>query len=121
VPLHWCSSPDGCVSARAAGAALTIASFLSSAAMLGGRVHRDDPRHWYLHPPLDAGVASAAIVKVHFGRLVVRVVVVQPPCFFRHRRGSRARPSFRHYITSIDGISSGSGCVRLAGPALLCT
>ena len=102
--------------------ALTVASFLSSAALLGGACTAMILGHWYLVIPSMQVSHLQSIVKVHIASMVVRVVGG------RRRRCSLAiatwqpglGPSFRHYIISVDGIFFWQRVLfGLAGPALL--
>lgn len=101
--------------------ALTIASFLSSAAMLGGACTAMILGHWYLILPSMQVSHLQSIVKVHIASMVVRVVVVAAAVFFAIATWQPGLgPSFRHYITSIDGIFFWQRVLfGLAGPALL--
>jgi protein NrfD len=101
--------------------ALTIASFLSSAAMLGGACTAMILGHWYLVIPSMQVSHLQSIVKVHIASMVVRVVVVAAAVFFAIATWQPGLgPSFRHYITSIDGVFFWQRVLfGLAGPALL--
>ena len=55
---------------------LTVASFLSSTALLGGACGAMVLGHWYLVVPSLNVAHLQSIVKLHIGSLVVRVVVV---------------------------------------------
>ena len=101
--------------------ALTVASFLSSAALLGGACTAMVLGHWYLILPSMQVSHLQAIVKLHIASMVVRVVVVVAAVFvaiatWRPGLG----PSFRYYITSVGGIFFWQRVLfGLAGPALL--
>ena len=101
--------------------ALTVASFLSSAALLGGACTAMILGHWYLVIPSMQVSHLQSIVKVHIASMVVRVVVVAAAVFVAiatWQPGSG--PSFRHYILSVDGIFFWQRVLfGLAGPALL--
>ncbi|PYR12852.1 MAG: hypothetical protein DMF99_03055, partial [Acidobacteria bacterium] len=101
--------------------ALTVASFLSSAALLGGACTAMVLGHWYLILPSMHVSHLQAIVKVHIASMVVRVVVVAAAVFMAiatWRPG--LGPSFRYYITSVGGIFFWQRVLfGLAGPALL--
>ena len=100
---------------------LTIASFLSSAAFLGGACTAMILGHWYLVIPSLQVRHLQSIVVVHIASMVVRIAVVGAAVFggivlWQPGLG----PSFRHYITSIDGIFFWQRVLfGLAGPALL--
>jgi protein NrfD len=101
--------------------ALTVASFLSSAAFLGGACTAMILGHWYLVIPSMDVSHLQSIVKVHIASMVVRVAVVAAAIFVAiatWQPGSG--PSFRHYMTSVAGIFFWQRVLfGLAGPALL--
>jgi protein NrfD len=100
---------------------LTVASFLSSSALLGGACTAMILGHWYLIIPSMQASHLQSIVKVHIASMVVRVAVVGAAMFFAIATWQPGLgPSFRHYITSIDGIFFWQRVLfGLAGPALL--
>ena len=61
--------------------ALTVASFLSSAALLGGACTAMILGHWYLVIPSMQVTHLQSIVKVHMASMVVRVAVVVAAVF----------------------------------------
>ena len=90
---------------------LTAASFLSSAALLGGASTAMILGHWYLVIPSMQVSHLQSIVKVHIASMVVRVVVVVAAVVVAVETWQPGLgPSFRHYITSVGGIFSGSAC-----------
>jgi hypothetical protein len=101
--------------------ALTIASFLSSAALLGGACTAMILGHWYLILPSFAVSHLQAIVKVHIASLVVRVAVVTAAVFIAIATWEPGTgPSFRYYIFSVGGIFFWQRVLfGLAGPAVL--
>jgi hypothetical protein len=101
--------------------ALTIASFLSSAVLLGGACTAMILGHWYLIIPSMQVSHLQSIVKVHIGSLVVRIVVVVAAVLLGIALWQPGMgPSFRYYITSIAGIFFWQRVLfGLAGPALL--
>ena len=101
--------------------ALTVASFLSSAALLGGACTAMVLGHWYLILPSMRVSHLQSIVKVHIASMVVRIVVVAAAVFFAIATWQPGLgPSFRHYITSVAGIFFWQRVLfGLAGPALL--
>ena len=112
--------------ASAAGSAfdvkvLTIASFLSSAALLGGASTAMILGHWYLVIPSMQVSHLQSIVKVHIASMVVRVVVVVAAVVVAIETWQPGLgPSFRHYITSVDGVFFWQRVLfGLGGPALL--
>jgi len=100
---------------------LTTASFLSSAALLGGACTAMILGHWYLILPSMQVSHLQSIVKLHIVSMVVRVVVVGAAVFLAivtWQPGSG--PSFRYYITSIAGVFFWQRVLfGLAGPAFL--
>ncbi|MDO8795168.1 MAG: hypothetical protein Q7J25_11170 [Vicinamibacterales bacterium] len=103
---------------------LTVASFLSSAALLGGSCTAMILGHWYLVIPSLEVRHLQSIVKVQIGSLVVRIAVVGAAVFaglalFEARPAADVE-NFRHYITSLDGIFFWQRVLfGLAGPAVL--
>ena len=100
---------------------LTVASFLSSAALLGGACTAMILGHWYLIIPSMQVSHLQSIVKLHIASLVVRVVVVAAAVFLAIATWEPGLgPSFRRYITSAAGIFFWQRVLfGLAGPALL--
>ena len=100
---------------------LTMASFLSSAAILGGACTAMILGHWYLVIPSLEVSHLQSIVKVHIASMLVRVVVVGAAVFFALATWQPGLgPSFRRYITSVDGIVFWQRVLfGLAGPAVL--
>jgi len=101
--------------------ALTIASFLSSAALLGGACTAMVLGHWYLVIPSMQVSHLQSIVKVHIASMILRVAVVAAAVFVAiatWQPGSG--PSFRYYVTSVAGVFFWQRILfGLAGPALL--
>jgi protein NrfD len=101
--------------------ALTVASFLSSAALLGGACTAMVLGHWYLVIPSLEVAHLQSIVKLHIASMVVRIAVVAAAIFVAiatWQPGSG--PSFRYYITSISGIFFWQRVLfGLLGPAVL--
>ena len=105
-------------------ALLTIASFLSSAALLGGTCTAMILGHWYLVIPSLEVRHLQSIVKMHIASMVVRIAVVGAAVFaglLLWETGPAAGVgSFRRYITSLDGIFFWQRVLfGLAGPAVL--
>jgi hypothetical protein len=103
---------------------LTVASFLTSAAMLGGACTAMILGHWYLVIPSMQVSHLQSIVRVHIASLAARVVVVGTAVWFALATAYAANPvvgpSFRRYILSVDGIFFWQRILfGLAGPAVL--
>ena len=103
---------------------LTVASFLSSAALLGGACTAMILGHWYLILPSMQVSHLQSIVKVHIASMIVRIAVVGAAVFLAIATSSPGQPglgpSFRHYITSVAGIFFWQRVLfGLVGPALL--
>lgn len=101
--------------------ALTMASFLSSAALLGGTCTAMILGHWYLVIPSMQVSHLQAIVKWHMASMVVRIAVVAAAVFLAMATWQPGLgPSFRHYIMSVDGIFFWQRVLfGLVGPAIL--
>ena len=102
-------------------AALTVASFLTSAAFLGGACTAMVLGHWYLVlPSMEVGYLQS-IVKLHIVTMVLRVLVVAAVVFVAIATWEPGLgPSFRRYILSVAGIFFWQRVLfGLAGPALL--
>ena len=100
---------------------LTVASFLSSTALLGGASTAMILGHWYLVIPSMPVSHLQSIVKVHIASLVVRVVVVTAVVLMAVAMWQPgAGPSFQRYIMSVAGIFFWQRVLfGLAGPAVL--
>jgi protein NrfD len=100
---------------------LTLASFLSSAALLGGACTAMILGHWYLVIPSMQVTHLQKIVKVHMASMVVRIAVVLAAVIVAIATWEPGvGPSFRHYIFSISGVFFWQRVLfGLAGPALL--
>jgi len=100
---------------------LTMASFLSSAVLLGGACTAMILGHWYLIIPSMQVSHLQSIVKLHIASLVVRVVVVAAAVFLAIATWEPGLgPSFRRYILSAAGIFFWQRVLfGLAGPAVL--
>jgi hypothetical protein len=102
-------------------AALSIASFLTSAAFLGGACTAMVLGHWYLVlPSMDVSYLQS-IVKLHIVSMVLRAVVVAAVVLVAIATWEPGLgPSFRHYILSVGGIFFWQRVLfGLAGPAVL--
>jgi hypothetical protein len=101
--------------------ALTVASFLSSAAFLGGACTAMILGHWYLVIPSMQVSHLQSMVKLHIASMVVRFAVVIAAVVVAIATWQPGLgPSFRGYITSIDGIFFWQRMLfGLLGPALL--
>ncbi|HVH26476.1 MAG TPA: hypothetical protein VM818_06945 [Vicinamibacterales bacterium] len=103
---------------------LTVGSFLSSAAFLGGTCTAMILGHWYLVIPSLEIRHLQSIVKVHIASMVVRIAVVGAAVFAGLALWGTAPAagvgSFRSYITSLDGVFFWQRVLfGLVGPALL--
>ena len=89
----------------APSAALTVASFLSSAALLGGACTAMILGHWYLVlPSMDVSLLQS-MVKFHIGSTLVRAVVVV--AVVGSALASWQAPSgagYSQYVWSLDGV-----------------
>jgi protein NrfD len=101
--------------------AMTIASFLTSAALLGGTCTAMILGHWYLVIPSMKVSYLQSMVKLHIISLVLRVAVVAAAIFVAVVTWQPGLgPSFRHYTQSLDGIFFWMRVLfGLAGPAVL--
>lgn len=101
--------------------ALTVASFLSSTALLGGACTAMILGHWYLVIPSMKVEHLQSIVRLHIASLAVRVAVVTAAVLFAILTWQPGLgPSFGRYITSVAGIFFWQRVLfGLLGPALL--
>jgi hypothetical protein len=109
-------------SGRALGAqGLTIASFLSSSAFLGGACTAMILGHWYLVIPSMDVSHLQSIVKLHMASMVVRIAVVAAAVYFAIATWQPGvGPSFRYYVLSVSGVFFWQRVLfGLAGPAVL--
>ena len=95
--------------AAAAGAgglvtAMTVASFLSSAALLGGTSTAMILGHWYLVLPSMDVLLLQSVVKFHIGSTALRILVVCGVVWWAIAVADLPGPSFDRYIFSIDGV-----------------
>ncbi len=100
---------------------LTIVSFLTSAALLGGTCTAMILGHWYLVlPSMDVSLLQS-IVKFHIGSTVLRIVVVGAVVALAVASGEASTgPSFERYILSLDGVFFWQRVLfGLCGPAVL--
>lgn len=100
---------------------LTVASFLSSAALLGGTCGAMILGHWYLVVPSLDVAHLQSIVKLHIGSMVVRSVVVLAAVIIAIVTWQPGMgPNFQRYILSTSGVFFWQRVLfGLAGPALL--
>ena len=99
---------------------LTVASFLSSVALLGGACGAMVLGHWYLVVPSMNVSHLQSIVRLHIGSMVVRVVVVAAAVALAIVTWQPGFPNFERYIFSVDGIFFWQRILfGLAGPAVL--
>jgi protein NrfD len=99
---------------------LTVASFLSSVALLGGACGAMVLGHWYLVVPSLDVAHLQSIVRLHIGSTVVRVVVVATAVMIAIVTWEPGVPNFERYIFSLDGIFFWQRIAfGLVGPAVL--
>jgi len=100
---------------------LTVVSFLSSVALLGGACTAMVLGHWYLILPSLQVHHLQRIVKVHIVSMVVRIAVVVAVVFFAIATWQPGvTPSFSRYVTSLDGVFFWQRVLfGLGGPAVL--
>jgi hypothetical protein len=100
---------------------LTAASFLSSAALLGGACTAMVLGHWYLILPSMQVEHLQSIVKLHIGSMIARVVVVATAVYVAISMAQPGLgPSFGRYIMSAAGVFFWQRVLfGLAGPAVL--
>jgi hypothetical protein len=100
---------------------MTVISFLSSAALLGGACTAMILGHWYLVIPSMQVSHLQSIVKVHIASMVVRIVVVGAAVVLAIATWEPGLgPSFRRYIMSVAGIFFWQRVLfGLFGPAVL--
>ena len=101
--------------------AMTVASFLSSAALLGSTCTAMTLGHWYLVIPSMQISHLQSIVKLHVASMIVRAAVVVAAAVLAIAIWEPGMgPSFLRYITSIDGIFFWQRVLfGLFGPAVL--
>jgi hypothetical protein len=112
---------DAASSRAGAPAGLVIASFLSSAALLGGACTAMILGHWYLVLPSMQVSHLQTIVKFHIVALLVRILVVGVAVYVAIATWQpETGPSFGHYIRSFNGIFFWMRALfGLAAPVLL--
>ena len=110
------SGPSGSVVMRL----LTAASFITSAALLGGACTSMVLGHWYLIlPSMDIGLLQR-IVRFHLTSLIARVILVASVVAAVAVGVMAARIDLAHYATSTAGVFLWQRVLfGLAGPAVL--
>jgi protein NrfD len=100
---------------------LTVASFLSSSALLGGACTAMILGHWYLVIPSLDVTHLQTMVKLHMASMVVRIAVVTAAVIFAIATWQPGLgPSFRHYVLSVSGVFFWQRVLfGLAAPAVL--
>ena len=100
---------------------LTVASFVSSAALLGGACTAMVLGHWYLILPSMQVQHLQSIVKLHILSMIARIVVVAAAVYVGMATGQPGfGPSFGRYIMSAAGVFFWQRVLfGLAGPAVL--
>jgi hypothetical protein len=104
--------------------ALGVASVATSAALLGTTCTAMILGHWYLVIPSMQVSHLQSIVKLHIAALAARIAVVVVVVWYAIAVSFSPQPglvpTFRHYVTSIDGIFFWQRVLfGLAGPAVL--
>ena len=114
--LLWATFLSGIISLVAQGVglsggqialapALTVASFLSSAALLGGACTAMILGHWYLVLPSMDITLLQSIVKFHIGSTVVRAAVVATVIWVALMTWSApSGAGYDQYVVSLDGV-----------------
>jgi protein NrfD len=105
----------------AATQVMTVASFFSSAALLGGACTAMVLGHWYLVIPSLQVTHLQSIVKLHIASMVLRVVVVAAAVILAIVAWQPGfGPNFGRYVLSIAGIFFWQRVLfGLLGPAVL--
>ncbi len=112
-PLLWLSAASGLVTLVAQAVsvpstvplALTVASFLTSAALLGSSFTAMLLGHWYLVLPSMDVTLLQSIVKFHLGSTLARSLAVGAVAWAAAAHWVLPwAPSFRAYVFSVDGI-----------------
>ena len=85
-------------------AAMTVASFFTSAALLGGASTAMILGHWYLVIPSMEVSLLQSIVKFHIGSTALRILVVAGVVWWALVAAELPGPGFERYIFSIDGV-----------------
>jgi len=99
---------------------LTVASFLSSVALLGGACGAMVLGHWYLVVPSMDVAHLQSIVKLHIGSTLVRALVVATAVMIAIVSWEPGLPNFERYMFSLDGIFFWQRVAfGIAGPAVL--
>lgn len=101
--------------------AISVASFVSSAAFLGGACTAMILGHWYLVIPSMEVLHLQSIVRFHIASMVIRIAVVTAAVTFAIATWQPGLgPSFRYYIMSVNGIFFWQRVLfGLAAPVLL--
>jgi protein NrfD len=113
---------DATTAAAATTRVMTAASFVTSAAFLGGTCTAMILGHWYLVIPSMRVSHLQSIVKWHMASMVIRVAVVGAAVFIALATWQPGMGvNFQHYILgSVDGVFFWMRALfGLAGPALL--
>lgn len=105
----------------AATQAMTVASFLSSAAFLGGACTAMVLGHWYLVLPSMQVRHLQSMVKLHIASMVIRIAVVAAAVVLALLAWQPGLgPNFGRYILSVGGVFFWQRVLfGLAGPAVL--
>jgi protein NrfD len=85
-------------------AGATLASFLTSMALLGGTSTAMILGHWYLVLPSMEVSLLQSIVKFHIGATALRILVVASVVWWATTAADLPGPEFARYILSLDGV-----------------
>ena len=100
-----CQAIDASAGRSVGAQTLTIASFISSAALLGGACTAMVLGHWYLVIPSLNVSHLQSVVKLHMASMVARIAAVAAAVIFAIAVWQPGLgPNFQRYMTSIDGI-----------------
>lgn len=110
----------GASAASVSGPALTAASALSSAAILGGACTAMVLGHWYLVIPSMEVRHLQRLVGFHIATLALRILIVAAVLALAFGEPILTGQSVRRYVTSLDGIFFWQRVLfGLAGPVVL--
>jgi len=127
-PLVWIATVSGAVAivfqglaaASVSPQALTVASMLASAALLGATCTAMVLGHWYLVLPSMQVTHLQRIVALHIATVVIRIVIVSAVLGLAVSAPLVTGQSLRRYITSLEAVFFWQRVLfGLAGPVIL--